>query len=464
MRRALLLSLAFAALTTVLGGVPAPARGSCSAKGYDDRCETRSLLVRSRVGNGVLPFYAPASGTLVAAGTGTFEGDTVDILVKAFDARTGRRRWSRSYGGGRNEILTAGALGPGGRTVLLAGTTMRAGRRDWVVASFSVRTGRLAWERTFGGRGGDAPTRLVVDARNDSVYVGGHVSRGQRLASAVVAYDASSGSRLWVRERRPVSRDVAFAGIELQGPDLYVLENTFCRTSGCSGDGPEVTRGAPTRSGFHGVWTRGVDGSEGTIQFGSAPLAASREGVAVGGTIDMGGGDEPSYLVSFHERQWGRRRWTALPNPAGRPDVTYPLLAADPAGRRVIVGDASVGTASSVRAIGTSSGQIEWVRPFPGGRFAGTVYDVAVGRTGVYATGMAGGRNETISPATVHFGPEGRRRWVARYAAGHGWEEGVGSYVVPRGRGAAVVLGTPANLSSLARDDWVGYATYRDRE
>lgn len=461
MRRTVRLLVTLAVLSTVLGAAPAPGRGSCDDFEYDDKCEARSLLVRSRVGIRVLPFLVPASDTLLAVGTDYVEEESSgDIVLKAFDASTGRRRWSRSYGGPRSEALTAGALGRKGRTLFVAGTKMRAGRTDWIVAAFSVRTGRVLWERTYGGGGHDAPGQILFDGRNDAIYVAGGVSR-RRPTAAVVAYDSSSGRRLWVRERRPYRREWIVLGVDLRARDLYVLERSSCRTSGCRKDGLTLTRAMPTRSGFHLEWSGPLSERDGSIVFGPSPLEATAGGVIVGGVQY----DEATYEVSFFERAWGRRRWTANPDPAGEPSVTYPILAADPRRRQVVVADASLGTPSKVRAIGLPDGRFQWERPFPGGDFPGTVYDVAVGRAGVYLAGMAEGRNETISPTTVHLGPEGgRRRWVARYAAGHGWEEGVGSYLRAGRHGVTVVLGTPTNDLGGFRDDWVGYATYLNRE
>lgn len=461
MRRTGRLLVALALLSTMLGAPPAPARGTCDDYEYDDKCETRSLLVRSRMGIGVLPLLVPASDTLLAAGTTHVEEESgADIALKAFDASTGRRRWSRSYGGPRDEAFTAATLGRKGRTLFVAGTKMRAQRRDWLVAAFSVRTGRALWAQTYGGGGHDDAGQIVFDARNGAVYVAGSVSR-RRPTAAVVAYDASSGRRLWVRERRPVDREWLMHAIELRERDLYVLERSLCRTSGCRRDGPALTRALPTRSGFHSEWSGPIPARDGSVVFGPTSLEATAAGVIVGGVQY----DEPLYDVSFYEKEWGRRRWTHSPDPAGEPAITFPLLAADPRRRQVIVADASYGTPSRVRAMSLSQGVTQWERPFPGGGFPGAVYDVAVGRAGLYVTGMAEGRNGTISPTTVHLGPEGgRRRWIARYAAAHGWEEGVGSYLVARRGGVAVLLGTPTYALGGTRDDWVGYATYSNRD
>jgi outer membrane protein assembly factor BamB len=459
-RRTLVASVCLAALTG--GVVPVQARGTCSSFGYDDKCEERSALLNSRVDFRMVPLYAPSSQTLVAAGLEYEEGTTsVDAQVNAFEARTGRRTWSRSFGrSGRPELFTVSALGPGG-TVVVAGSSGLERKADWLVAALSVRTGRVLWKRTYGGGGEDTPAHVVADPRHDAVYVAGDVTR-RRVTAALVAYDASSGRRLWVREMPTEKRDHYVQGLELRGPDLYLLELGLCRVSRCE-SGPTLTRARPSPSGFGRVWERPVNEKQtGSLEFGPDPLQATPDGVLVAGTT-FWFGDTPSYGLVFYDRRSALKRWTAIHDVTGEPQVTFPVLASDRWRKQVVVGEVSAGTSTHVVAYSTN-GRKQWEAPFPQAGFPGTITDVAAGRAGVYVTGAAEGRNQTLSAATVHLGPaSGRRRWIARYASGR-WDEGIAGLLRAVPGGAAVTLAAPSNGRVRSGEDWIGVATYRNRE
>lgn len=447
-----------AALLVVLSGglVPAGAKAAaCSSDGYDDRCERRALWVTSRMPAIWPPQYSHSTGTLVVGGSDYRDDGSGTIAAAGLDTRTGRRRWSFLYddpvhvtGIGKDVTLSRD-----GSVAFVTGLS-RADEThyDWVTVALAARTGRLLWKKRFGGRGPDVPWQVLADPRRDAVYVAGEITKKDG-GGAVVAYDASSGRRLWKRERGSRRYGYDVVEIMLRDDDLYVLEESSCSFEGCEA-GPMLTRSRPTRAAFNQVWTTDLadDGSTGYVP---GSIEASETRAFVVGIRETG--DTTEFVVQSLRRRSGERDWTSTLEVDGGPPVTSPVVAVDGFRRQVIVGDSFSYSRPRIAAFAERTGRLRWERRLTKHEpFEAALGDLAADRRAVYATGTFTDATHAQAVTTVALAPRsGRQRWIARHEPAGA--ETVGGYL--RFRGGKLVVpfeGFPSRGNGM----WAGYVTY----
>jgi outer membrane protein assembly factor BamB len=432
-----------------------PAAGRCGSPGYDDTCERGSLWVSSGMGAIWPSLYAHEERRLVTAGSEYSKAGLSTIVVKGFGMRTGRLRWSFTYDDPEHAagIAKDAVLSRDGRTVFVTGLSQNQDRRsDWVTFALSAATGRLLWRHRFGGWRSDYPWQVVAAPHISAVYVAGEVRR-RRTGHALVAYDASSGRRLWIRERSRPRYEEGLHAIEVRERDLYVLGRSDCYFEGCD---PRVTltRGRPSRSGFGRVWTRelpedGPDFGTGSIEAGPGRVFLVGMDGAVGAT---------EFVASAHRRRSGRRIWTTAFPVSGNPPTAFPVVTFDRFRHALVVGES---TSGEIVALG-ARGRIRWQRTFPSGEpYERALYDLAADRHLVYATGWASDATfRDGAVVTAALAPRsGRQRWIARHAPENSF--GVGGYVRFLGKKLVVPL---EGFPQRGRNMWAGYVTYRRGE
>jgi hypothetical protein len=136
-------------------------------------------------------------------------GDTLgsrgfDYATVAYDASTGTGLWKRRYNGQRHsgDGATELAVSPDGSKVFVTGRSARSSSSiDYATVAYDASTGTGLWVRRYNGPGNyfDIPTALAVGPDGSKVFVTG-ISFGRKDRDyATVAYDASTGSTLWVR-------------------------------------------------------------------------------------------------------------------------------------------------------------------------------------------------------------------------------------------------------------------------
>jgi WD40 repeat protein len=110
------------------------------------------------------------------------------------------RRWVTQYSGGDN--ATASSVSPDGSTVFVTGGN--GGRRtdggDYATVAYDTATGAQLWVRRFDGLGHRDDYSNAVDVSPDgsTVFVTGMGSEESASYVATIAYDAATGSKLWV--------------------------------------------------------------------------------------------------------------------------------------------------------------------------------------------------------------------------------------------------------------------------
>lgn len=141
-------------------------------------------------------------GVVYVAGT-TYTSEKCQVLVRAYDGRTGAVRWSapQPVGPAPCEYYTKSVLSPDGRTyVVTTDTAVPAGSgkiRNGQTLAFDAKTGRRLWSARAAGATQNWHVTTSPDGRR--VYVVGDILDGQGTAIAwrVYAYDLRTGRQQW---------------------------------------------------------------------------------------------------------------------------------------------------------------------------------------------------------------------------------------------------------------------------
>jgi hypothetical protein len=136
-------------------------------------------------------------------------GDGQDIQLHKYNA-SGVLLWAQvvSTGSFANDIATSVALSPDETDVVLSGDI--AGGATWITAAYNATTGVRTW--LVIAAEGVAARDVVVDATR--VYVTGEGNVGITGFLTVVAYDRTTGARLWRTDRKP-SDGTGAAGLRM---------------------------------------------------------------------------------------------------------------------------------------------------------------------------------------------------------------------------------------------------------
>src|SRR5439155_201224 len=126
---------------------------------------------------------------------------------------TGGLLWVRRYNGPANGDDAALALGvsPGGSKVFVTGySTGSTSSYDYATVAYNASTGARLWVKRYNGpaNGADAAFALGVSPDGSKVFVTGY-SNGSTSSFdyATVAHDASTGVLLWVRRYKGPGND-----------------------------------------------------------------------------------------------------------------------------------------------------------------------------------------------------------------------------------------------------------------
>jgi DNA-binding beta-propeller fold protein YncE len=266
----------------------------------------------------------------------------------AYDAGTGAQLWDNAAGAGRSV-----AVAPDGHAVFVIKPLRSGDGGDFLTSAFDAATGSQLWVRRYNGRanGDDRPVALAVSPGGGRVFVTG-ASKGRTSGPdyATVAYAAATGSRLWV-----------------------------------------------SRYNGHG---RSTDSP--------AAIAVSPRG----GAVFVTGRSANDFVTVGYAAATGATRWTRRYGRAGRNDFAY-SVAVSLNGRRVFVSGSS-GPAIATIAYAAASGARLWARRHGDAFFPAAVLVSPLGGTVIVAG--------TIDPSLWHYlavaysTVTGRTKWVSGFA------------------------------------------------
>ena len=186
-------------------------------------------------GNGTdeaLAVAASPDGTMVfVTGYSYFPNTHFDDVTIAYDAVTGQRLWASRYNGpgGDGDAPTGLAVSPDGTKVFLTGHSWgSAAEADYATIAYEASTGARLWVVHYNGPGdaNDIAYSLGVSPDGSKVFVtGSSIGAGTGYDFATVAYDASTGGQLWARRYNGPRNDgdEAFAlGVSPDGTKVFV--------------------------------------------------------------------------------------------------------------------------------------------------------------------------------------------------------------------------------------------------
>lgn len=129
-------------------------------------------------------------------------GAQADYVTIAYDDETGETLWTVKYNGGTSETPLDLALSPDQATAYVTGMSRAAtGGYDWATVAYDAATGTQIWVKRFNGlaNNGDAAWSLVPSADGEELYVAGDTLLPQAIdyTHQVLAYDADDGTVLW---------------------------------------------------------------------------------------------------------------------------------------------------------------------------------------------------------------------------------------------------------------------------
>jgi glucose dehydrogenase len=131
-------------------------------------------------------------------------GEGTDILVRAYDARTGDRLWEDVANKGRDDFVQGIAASRMGVFVVGYGGNIGGSSLDFLVRAYAPRTGTLLWEDRVDNAGKDDAAWKVA-TEGDVVFVAGSAFDGTTQELIIRAYDATSGHLAWESRQAGVS-------------------------------------------------------------------------------------------------------------------------------------------------------------------------------------------------------------------------------------------------------------------
>lgn len=145
---------------------------------------------------------------------------SADFLTIAYDAATGERLWESRYDGPGHDVdgAAAVAVSADGSRVFVAGTGWGGPAPAWdgyETVAYDALTGTTLWDARFDGPGlVDLLAGLAVSPDGARVYVTGHSWHGIGPGGTgfdfmTLAYDASSGVKVWSARHDGADQDLA---------------------------------------------------------------------------------------------------------------------------------------------------------------------------------------------------------------------------------------------------------------
>jgi PQQ-like domain len=270
-----------------------------------------------------------------AAGQSAGAGGDPDVLVRAYETRTGALLWQDVYNPAAGFDAARDVAAGGGR-VFVAGTSRTPTGRNFLVRAYDAATGALLWQDEHPGAGGLVPgsggVANTVSVDGDRLFAGGTLSRAPgNFDFFVRSYDAETGAVLWEDkvDEGPAGR---VGQVTAHGGRAYAVGfvgscNEFFDNGG---DCDFVLRAYDGISGRL-LWRQRAD--LGRYDIGRAVAAAGNVIVGVGYGGEFATSD---FTVRAYDAVTGTLAWADRADKAGQVDKAFSVAAG--AGRVFAVG------------------------------------------------------------------------------------------------------------------------------
>jgi PQQ-like domain len=359
---------------------------------------------------------SPDGSKVFVTGTSWSSHGFDDYGTIAYDASTGARLWAKHYDGCGfcDEYAQSIAVSPDGTRVFVTGETFNAdlfGEYQYATVAYDASTGTRIWARRYDGPdfGDDRGRAVTVSADGAMVFVTG-TSHGtaSSLDYATLAYDAATGARLWATRYNGTGNSVDAAYSIAASPDGTIIVVTGS-SSGTTTSSDYATVAYDPATGEQ-LWAKRDNGPS-NLGDGASSVVVSADGTRVFVTGSSGGSTSASdYATVGYDAVTGAKLWSKRYNGPGNGDDNAQSIAVSPDGTRVFVTGASPGTASSLDyatlAYDASTGGWLWTRRSNGaGNSDDGAHDLAAGPAGdaVFVTGYSVGSASGADFKTIAY-------------------------------------------------------------
>lgn len=340
--------------------------------------------------------FNPNGAKAFVAGQTASGAHGTDLLVLAYNATTGSRLWTAKYDGPGhgNDSGTALATSPDGNTVYVTGASVGTGSNDYVTIAYDASTGSQLWVARYDGPAQlyDAPEGIAATSDGAAVVVTGiSTGNGSGTDVATVAYNASTGAQLWVARKTSAGANQEYGYRVVSSPDgssVYVAGNLY---GGASQDSNFLTVAYNASTGAQ-AWAKTFNGSAGSSD-GADGIAVTPDGTKLVVTGSSNGVSSRTDFVTLgYNASTGATLWTARYNGPGNyfDDPVGVAVSAD--GSKAYVTGRSSGTAGydiQTFAYATSNGNVDWSARYDNASHTNDFpYGIAVGNGDVYAAGF----------------------------------------------------------------------------
>jgi outer membrane protein assembly factor BamB len=183
---------------------------------------------------------SPDDSTVFVTGesSATTNVNDYDYATIAYDIATGGELWVKRYNGPAhsNDVAFAMTVSPSGQRVFVTGTSIStSGSFDFATLAYDATTGTKLWKVRYGGRsnGIDEPNAIISSPDGASVFVTGlSWSRNNSYDMKTIAYDADTGDTLWSQRFDGPAHDFDYANALAISPDGSQLFVTGTTTGG----------------------------------------------------------------------------------------------------------------------------------------------------------------------------------------------------------------------------------------
>ena len=352
---------------------------------------------------------SPDGSTVFVTGFSFGSTSRIDYATVAYDASTGTTLWVKRYDSSDDEARAL-EVSPDGATVFVTGASYGSTTSlDYATVAYDASTGGKLWVRRYNGplNSHDEANALDVSPDGSSVFVTGYsYGKTQRADYATVAYDASTGVKLWVsRYREPSNENEEPAGAQAvavspDGSSVFVTGRNRSLTT--SNDYATVAYDASSGAK---LWARRYSPTADS-QDGAAALVVSPDGSSV--FVTGSSGIPPGlsdYATVAYDATTGAKLWARRYNgPANYVDFAK-AVGISPDGSSVFVTGSSAGTNGGYSDYATiayeaSTGATLWLERYEGGARA-----LGVGPHGwrLFVTGLGVGSTSGPDFATVAY-------------------------------------------------------------
>jgi outer membrane protein assembly factor BamB len=357
----------------------------------------------------------------------TTAGSTEDYTTVAYNEATGTQLWAARYNdpGHTTDQAYSVAVSPDGRAVFVTGESLTTeGGEGYATVAYNAATGTQLWVARYDGPSNNgAAAEVAVSPDSKAVFVTGS-SLGKPTGEdyATVAYNAATGTQLWVKRYDGSGSGGNYAhsvAVSPGGSMVFVTGSSLGTNNGY--DYATVAYNAVTGAQ---VWVKRYDGASNGDR-GANSVAVSGSTVFVTGSSYGGSTANYDYATIAYNAATGAQVWVKrYDGPGSGGDQAY-SVAVSPNGATVFITGYTDTTSTSAGydyttiAYNAATGTQRWLARYNGPvNFTDEAYSVAVSPSGqtVYVTGESAGTDDGWDSATLAYNATtGAQLWVKRY-------------------------------------------------